>query len=163
MRIRNFIGAGLLSVLLIGARAQPEQRPEQMFVLLPPSEATSLAEKYERKGPDRIDGSWQPNLTQIKALEANLSRISDLRSDDAPSIEKNDKKIDHPDRYFRQYVAVVRAGQRLIYINALCDTHNSPGWRSHLVSDFGGGYCFWQAWYDPATESFSDLTVNGLD
>ena len=153
MRTHNFIGVGFLIVLLTGAQAQQEQR----FVLLPPSQANSLAEKYERKGPDRIDGTWQPTTSQIQALEANLSRISDLRSYDAP----NGEQIEYPDRYFRQYVAVIRAGERLIYINALCDVRNIPQWRNQLVSVYDGGNCFWQAWYDPATGSFSELAVNG--
>jgi hypothetical protein len=153
MRTRYFIGASLLIVLLIGAQAQQEQR----FVLLPSSAANSLAEQYPRKGPDRIDGSWQPTISQIKVLEANLHNISNLTSFDDP----NGQKIEHPDRYFRQYVAVVRAGVRLIYINALCDVYHRPEWRNHLVRVLDGGNCFWQVWYDPATGSFSDLAVNG--
>ena len=153
MRIRNFIGAGFLIVLLTSAQAQQEQR----FVLLPSIEAKSLAEKYDRKGPDRIDGSWRPAPSQIQALEANLSRISDLRSYDAP----NGEQIEHPDRYFRQYVAAIRAGERLIYINALCDVRDVPQWRNHLVSPSDGTHCFWQAWYDPATGGFSELAVSG--
>jgi hypothetical protein len=153
MRTRSFIGAGLLIVLLTNSQAQQEQR----FVLLPPGESNSLAEEFPRKGPDRIDGSWQPKIAQIKALEANLSHVSDLTS----NYEPNGETVEHPDRFFRQYVAVVRGGQLLIYINALCDVHNRPEWRNHLVPVFTGGNCFWQAWYDPATGSFSELSVNG--
>ena len=153
MPASNLVGAGLLIALLTGAEAQQEQR----FVLLPPSAATSVAELYPRKGPDRIDGSWQPKLAQIKALEAHLQDISKLRSYDAP----DGAQIDHPDRYFRQYVAVVRAGEPVIYVNALCDVYDRPQWRQKFIPISDGGNCFWQAWYDPATATFSELAVNG--
>lgn len=152
MRTRNFIGACLLLLLLINAQAQQELR----YVLLPPSESNTLADRYPRKGPDRIDGIWQPTTSQIKALESNLQNISSLRSDDAP----NGQQIDHPARYFRQYVAVIQGGEPLIYINSLCNVHANPDWRHHLVSAFGGGNCYWQAWYDPATATYFDLTIN---
>lgn len=152
MQARNLIGTGFL-LFLVCAQAQQEQR----FVLLPPRESNTLAEEFPRKGPERIDGSWQPTIAQIQTLETNLSRISDLTSDDNP----NAQKIDHPDRYFRQYVAVVRAGERLIYINALCNVHSKPEWRTRLIRVLDGGNCYWQAWYDPVTGTFSELTVNG--
>lgn len=153
MRTRNFIGVCLLLFLLINVKAQQEQR----YVLLPHSESNTLADRYPRKGPDRIDGSWQPKLSQIEALEAHLQDISKLKSDDTP----NGKQIDHPDRYLRQYVAVIQGGEPLIYINALCNVHSNPDWRHRLILVSDGGNCYWQAWYDPATATYFDLTING--
>ena len=142
-----------LIFLITGAQGQQEQR----FVLLPASEANSLARMYPKNGPEKIDGSWQPTKSQIETLEANLSHISDLRSGGAP----NGEKIAHPEQYYRQYVPVVRDGQKLIYVNALCEVRFSTDWREHVAIVMDGGNCFWQAWYNPATEKFLTLYING--
>ena len=127
-------------------------------MLLPASEVGSFARMYPTKGPERIDGSWQPTNDDIDTIEANLHYISDLRSFGAP----NGEKIEHPDTYFRQYLAVFRGGQKRIYINAMCDVKYSTDWRTHLAIVMDGGNCFWQAWYDPATQKFLSLMINGV-
>ena len=153
MSTRKFVVAVLLVFLNICAHGQQEQR----FVLLPASEARSLAEMYPEEGPDKIDGDWQPTKLQIENLEANLHHLSDLRSFGAPKGEK----IERPEQYFRQYLAVVRDGQNLIYINSFCQTQYVSNWRNHIAIVMDGGNCFWQAWYDPATEKFLSLYING--
>jgi hypothetical protein len=150
---RTLAIACLLIFLTTYARTQQEQR----FVLLPEREANSLAKMYPKDGPDRINGGWQPSQPQIQSLEANLPHVSDLRSGGAP----NGEKITHPELYFRQYVAVVRAGQKLIYVNAICQIRYAPDWREHVAVVMDGGNCFWQAWFDPATQKFSELYING--
>ena len=94
-----------------------------------------------------------PSKLQIETLEANLPHISDLKSSGAA----NGEKIAHPEQYFRQCVALVRAGQRLIYVNGLCQVQDISYWRDRLAIVMDGGNCFWQAWYDPATEMFLSL------
>ena len=145
--------ASILIFLFTGAQGQQERR----FVLLPASEAINLARMYPKKGPERIDGGWQPTQSQIETLEANLPHVSDLRSFGAPKGET----IDHPEQYYRQYLAVIRAGQNLIYVNALCHVQYISDWRDHIAIVMDGGHCFWQAWYDPATEKFLTLYING--
>jgi len=153
MRTRKLVVAGLLIFLI--AVAQGEQ--DQCSVLLPESEANRLASMYPKKGPQGIDGSWQPSRSQIETLEASLPHISDLRNGGAP----NGQKIEHPERYYRQYLAVVRAGQKVIHVNALCQVGEISYWRNQLAIVMDGGSCFWNAWYDPATEKFSELYING--
>ena len=153
MITKKAIISGLLVFLLSAAFGQQEEH----FVLLPESEASSLAKMYPKNGPEKIDGSWQPSKSEIDALEANLSHISELKSFGAPRGES----IPHPEKYFRQYVAVIRAEHRLIYINAFCDVRDISYWHDHLAIVMDGGNCFWQAWYDPATSKFSGLSVNG--
>jgi hypothetical protein len=143
----------LLVSFIVGAQGQQEIR----FALLPASETASLAREYPKSGPDKIDGGWQPNKAVIDNLEANLPHISELRSFGAP----NGEKIEHPNTYFRQYLAVIRGGQRKIYVNAMCDVKYSKDWRTHLAIVMDGGSCFWQAWFDPATEKFTDFYING--
>jgi hypothetical protein len=155
MRKRNLIGAALLIGLIAGAQGQHEQ----WSVVLPASEAKMAANFYPKRGPERIDGTWEASKTQIDALEANLSHISDLKGRGGTT----GGRIEHPDRYFRQYIAVLRTGNKRIFINAFCDDITpSPIWRDHFYVILDGGSCVWYALYDPSTGSISDLEMNGV-
>ncbi len=104
-----------------------------------------------------MDGSWNVTQLQIAALEANVKRISSLReAGSARAI-----RITHPEDCYRQYVAVVVAGRKLIYVNAFSGIE-VPGWRSHFVTICDGGETVWGVLYDPVTGKFSDLEVNGV-
>jgi hypothetical protein len=135
--IGSFVFAFLMS-----AQGQQEQR----FVILPGRAAGSIANQ----------GSWRPTKADIDGLEANLSKVSALTAEGWPS----NVHIDHPKQYFRQYVAVIRGGQRRIYVNAFCDEHLRSHWRDQLVVVQDGATCFWQALYDPVTNRFSNLRIN---
>jgi hypothetical protein len=69
-------------------------------------------------------------------------------------------RIEHPERYFRQYIGVSHREQRRIYINAFCIDPPPSDWRTHLYTVIDGATCFWQALYDPITKTISDLTIN---
>ena len=64
--------------------------------------------------------------------------------------------IDHPERYFRQYVAISRAGKRVLYINAFCDENPPAYWRKRLVIVADGATCYWQAFCDEEVFTFDD-------
>ena len=147
--------AAILLFLVVDATGQQAQR----FVVLPASEAKMAADFYPKEGPERIDGPWEASMADIAALEVNLSHISDLKSRGGIT----GGRIEHPERYFRQYIAVLQAGNRRIFINAFCDSiHPSSIWHNHFYVIMDGGSCVWHALYDPATKSFSDLETNGL-
>jgi hypothetical protein len=131
---------------------------EQHYVILPAQEASAVASLYPKKGPARITGSWQASKENIEGLEAYLSHISDFKFRSRGS---NDH-IEHPDQYFRQYVAALRAGRKMIFVNAFCEVQLFPGLRKsdHLLIVSDGGACFWHAFYDPETQKFSDFEVN---
>jgi hypothetical protein len=155
MSARRLKTGAILLFLVADATGQQAQRS----VVLPASEAKMAADFYPKKGPERIDGTWEASMEDIAGLEANLSHISDLKSRGGTIGDR----IEHPDRYFRQYIAVLQAGNRRIFINAFCDgIHPSPIWHDHFYVIMDGGSCVWQALYDPATKSFSDLETNGL-
>jgi len=132
----------LLFMLVTGAQAQQDAR----FVLLPARAASGIANQ----------GTWKPTKADIDAVEANISQVSSLKSGGrSPAIH-----IDHPERYFRQYVPIIQAGQKRLYVNAFCD-EPPPYWHSRLVVAItDGGTCYWQALYDPATKKFSHLRIN---
>lgn len=136
--------ATLLFFLIQSAVAQQEQRS----VLLPASEAAQIDCKI----------SWQPTKVDIEALEANLPHVANLQARGW----KPGQHIDHPERYFRQYVACVASGKRKIFVNAFCNTPSSTDWHSRLLLTADGGSCFWHVTYDPVTKKFSGLEINGI-
>ena len=134
-------------------QAVPKHGPR--FVLLPASEIAAYGGASPGTKPHMEN--WEPTVADINDLEANLSQISAL-SRKEPDAERH---IDDPSQYFRQYLAVAVNGRRTIFVNALCNVEPGEGWRKHLVYVLDGGKCYWNAVYDPATQRFSDLVVNG--
>jgi hypothetical protein len=142
MRSRNF----LLILLLVLAAHSRAQQQQQRFAVLPLSAAKTV----------RNNGTWKPSQSDIDGAEASISQISSLKAERWSSAIY----IDHPEKYFRQYVPVIRAGKRSIYVNAFCEEPPPADWRSQLVIVMDGATCFWQALYDPATKTYSNLTIN---
>jgi len=134
-------------------QAVPNHGPR--FVLLP---ATEIATYAAVSGGARAHvENWEPTLGDINDLEANLSQITAL-SNKEPDANRH---IDDPSQYFRQYLAVAVNGKKTIFVNALCSVEPGDSWRKHLIVVMDGGKCYWNAVYDPATQKFSDLVVNG--
>ena len=127
--------------------AKHSSSPATRFVLLPASEATLIPN----------EGTWQPAKADIDGLEARLQQLSSVKAEDRSASQIT---IDHPRQYFRQYVAAIREGKQLIYINAFCDEAQFPDWHRRLVVVFDGGSCYWQALYEPVTHGFSALLVH---
>lgn len=133
------------------------QRHEPPFALLPESEIAAYGKSFANPKPPMQ--SWEPTVADINDLEASLAQITALSSKE----QDTDEQIDHPDQYFRQYLAVVVNGKRTIFVNAFCSNEGHwNDWRKRLVIVMDGGKCFWNALYDPATQSFSDLKINGV-
>ena len=101
--------------------------------------------------------SWTPSQTDIEGLESRLSQISRLK---IRGWESTPIRIDHPEKYFRQYVGVKHNGKREIYINAFDDDPPPQDWRTRLYVVSDGDIGYWHAFYDPDTKIFSDLTIN---
>ncbi len=130
----------LLSTFVLIGQAQHESR----FVLL----SANLP-----RGLVASQGAWTPSATDISKAENSIAQIATLPANYARV------HIDHPEGYFRQYVPIRQAGRKLLYVNAFCEAPSY--WRTQLVIVSDGGTCFWQALYDPATDKYSNLTVNG--
>lgn len=145
-----------LTLLLVfcGTANAKKSRP---FVLLPSTATQHISRLCSRKGISNVSGSWRPNKHDIQLLESRLPRISALRSKG----ELNGIQIQHPDRYYRQYIAVVVGSRRMIYLNAFSD-RPSPPWRTELVDVCDSGPSGWGVLYDPVTGQFSFLRVNSM-
>lgn len=135
--------------------APVSQRHKPDFVLLPEAEVATYAGLLA--DPKQHLESWEPTVGDIEDLNSNLSQISALSSKDLDA----NRRIDAPDQYFRQYLAVVVNGKKTIFVNSLCSDVQPPNRRKKLILGADGGKCFWHASYDPATQSFSNLVVNG--
>jgi hypothetical protein len=130
------------------------QSHEPLFALLPESEIAAYAERFAV--PKANLQAWEPTVADINDLESNLPQISVLSG-------TGTEHIDHPDSYFRQYLAVVVNGKKSIFVNALCTNKDHlTDWRKRLVFVHDGGKCFWHVTYDPATQKFTDLEINGV-
>ncbi|WP_109487682.1 hypothetical protein [Occallatibacter savannae] len=127
---------------------------ERDFVLLPADEL-NLWTKYFGSGT-HAEG-WEPTLGDMNDAEGALGQIADLSKNDADA----NRRVDDPRNYYRQYLAVAVDGKRKLFLNAVCSTDQNANWRKRLVIAMDGGKCFWHAVYDPATQRYSDLTVNG--
>ena len=129
------------------------------YVLLPASEGVAFA-KFLTGGSKAVVQSWEPTVADIEGLEANLAQLPSLIENGQDS----GRHIDDPHRYLRQYVAFTQDGNQKIYVNAFCSKQGSDPneWHKHLVIALDGGSCFWHALYDPSTQRFSDLAINGV-
>ena len=130
---------------------------DQRSVLLPAHEVKAVSDRYADERSEKYDGTWQPTKADLDGLESSLSQVSTMK------IVGWDAKIhiEHPERYFRQYVAVRVSGKNKMFVNAFrWPDPPPPDWpdRLWLVSDGALGY--WQALYDPYTKKFSNLRIN---
>jgi hypothetical protein len=139
-------------LLLLGLASHSQQQIKS--VLLPARAASTVHKIRGGEGFARI--GWVPAKKDIKSLETDLSQVTGLRPKGWPAIIR----IEHPEQYFLQYVGVVRSGQKLIYVNAFCETQPPLDWRDRLYVVDDGATCFWQALYDPIARMFSNLTIN---
>ncbi|HEY2469818.1 MAG TPA: hypothetical protein VGI45_18505 [Terracidiphilus sp.] len=132
-----------------------KHKPE--FALLPTNEIPSAIGYFVHPMP-HAEG-WEPTVGDIEDVEANLSQITTLSTQDP----NPNNHVANPHQYFRQYLAVVVDGKKTIFLNAFCtDQGHTNDWRKHLVFVYDGGKCFWHATYDPANQKFSDLVINGV-
>jgi hypothetical protein len=81
----------------------------KQFAVLPESESHAVSTLCSRGRPT-VDGGWEPTRDDIKMLESRLSRISKLRS----KAGLVGFRIANPSSYYRQYVAIMVAGPKLI-------------------------------------------------
>ena len=100
---------------------------------------------------------WTPSDAEIRELEAALPGFL------AKSWPANRGPLTDLASYRRQYFGLSRDARRIIFVNALCGPYaeTSPDWQESIVVVFDGGGCFFRVYYDPATNKFDDLRVNG--
>ena len=160
--IAGALGLRLLRIAPLPNKDQRAARPPISgpdYVVLPESETAAYV-KYYLANPGIAVQSWQPSDADLKGLEANLPQVSNLKENGTGP----GRHIDHPNEYFRQYLPIVQSGRRQIFVNAFCreERDYSDEWRQRLHIVYDGGKCYWQAFYDPLTQKFSNLLINGV-
>jgi hypothetical protein len=139
-------------VLLICDLASAQR---EKSVLLPQSEAHSLAEQCSRTNPPEFNETWQPTEAAIKDMESKFSRIAECCEEGT--------RFDDPEDSYMQYVGIIVKGRKLIYINAFPFVGELfKDWKERAVRVCDGGSGFWGVLYDTETGKFFDLAVNGL-
>ena len=149
MKTIRSLGTSLIVAILLFRSPASHAQSDKRAVVLPPF------------GAWEIGGIWQPTKEDVAGLEASLEHISRLEAENWPA--KSGVHIDHPERYFRQYIGVIRDWKLRIYVNAFCsDLQPSPAWQRRLYQIMDGGTCAWQAIYDPSARRFLSLRINGV-
>ena len=141
-----------LTLLFVSVAAA---QTDSHWILLPASAAPEAAKQCSRGAP-QVQGGWTPNPQDIAGLEQRLPAIARLEG----GFTGHSIHIEHPELAYRQYVGVVVAGHRLIYVNAVRGPFEKYA-REHVEVVCDGGSPFWGVLYDPATGRFFDLQTNG--
>lgn len=101
----------------------------------------------------QADNSWMPTVDGVAALEAGLVAFLQESETDTDFWE-------YLPNYTRQYAGIEEEGRRLIYGNYFCSDMGLD-WQKDFVFVEDGGDCFFQVIFDPETNTFLSLSVNG--
>lgn len=142
----------LLAASLCGAAALPAGGG----VVLSPRAAAPLYRQCSRAGPIPGEGYWKPAAGDLAALEASLPRA--LAAERARGVRLPDLPLA---AFGRQYVAVVRGGRRMIYVNGFPAQAGDDTWRRQAVVVCDGGPAFFGAEYDVTARRFVRFDFNG--
>lgn len=155
--------------------APPAPSPPRQWVVISAEEAPHVFAQCSRLAPREKDGPfWAPSVAQIEELERGLPAY--LRK------QGHAKHAAELGTYLRQYVGFVRAGRKLIYLNAfsaemeetltrVCrempERSGKPrcspdAWRREAMYVCDGGDSLWGLEYDPASKTFDHLDFNGV-
>ena len=147
----------LIVTLLLALAVSISAQTKTLWTLLPENQADRARQLCSRPGPPKFQGTWKPTNADIQTMESRLSRISKLRTESGIL----GVQIEHPDRYYRQYLGIIVDGRKFIFINAFCDDKPSESWHEFLVDVCDGG-CSWGVVYDVTAGEFSHLEMNGV-
>jgi hypothetical protein len=118
------------------------------------------AEQAEVQFPSigmQVEGTWTPTDADVARLEAALPDF--LRTAEDPWLMPDPPIWERAPEYKRQYLGIIEAGEQVIYANFFCSDHEN--WQEQVVFVLDGGDCYFQVKYNPQTDEFYDLSVNG--
>jgi hypothetical protein len=158
LRNTKAIGASLTLLLALPSIVFAQDRQLSRSVVLPPPSVDDLGQAEPAVAKLFTNGTWQISKDDVVNLESALPQISSLKVRGWPATIH----VDHAEKYFRQYFAVIRGGKKLIYVNAFCKEEPGTNWRERLFVVSDGATCYWQVFFDPALKRFSELAFNAL-
>jgi hypothetical protein len=136
--------------------------------ILPPDRAKDLVHQCSRGAPGPVEGTWLPDKTQVRELEARLPEALDS------ALAKRGEKEHRPRDFLRQYGGFIIHGHKIIYMNAFprsliddeerFNEHNEHkrSWHRDVEGVCDGGPSFFGVEYDPKTKTFSHFEFNGI-
>lgn len=92
--------------------------------------------------------------SEIRSANANLGKLASMRDSDGRGIRPLNE-------YVYQYVGIVHAGTNKVYVNAIMPPPDDIIWKKQALIMCDGGDRAFGALYNPATQTFSDLEING--
>ncbi len=109
-----------------------------------------------------IDGTWTLSDRDVLRLERNLHRLEGRTSE----LTREPEPLDDPLTYDRQYLGVVVAGRKWVYVNAFTASEEvlatvgiEPTHELFVMCD--GRLDHWSVLYDPRRRRFKDLAIRG--
>jgi hypothetical protein len=133
----------------------------------------SAGEESESIPPEHqviLKGQWTPTKDQTeKALMATAIFVRKIASQPAGKTFAENYKIGGAAKisrqmatYVVQFIGKVRNGKKVIFCSffATVELKNFSRWKESEPMVDGGGYDFWQVYYDPETEKCDDFQVN---
>jgi hypothetical protein len=143
----------IIAIALLGTAcsfAKPGLPPH--VAILQANQASEALKQCSRPSPSAVSGGWDVSPEIAAQIEADLPKLSGQMHGVNPQV------------FYRQYVGIVQAGKRRVYINAFApDTleKHDDSWETKPTGACDGGNLFWGAVYDPVTHQFSELEFNG--
>ncbi|HEX8844193.1 MAG TPA: hypothetical protein VF791_06095 [Pyrinomonadaceae bacterium] len=98
---------------------------------------------------------WTPDKVEVLKLERGISAY--LKKPESKASPGLWSKLMS---YKRQYVGIVKNGHKKIFANFFCDA-GGRDWKTTPIFVLDGGDCFFTILYDPNSDAFSDLSING--
>lgn len=133
-------------------------------VVLPESAGVPLHRERlcNRPMPWPIEGTWIPDLSVVRRLEAALAIALPVSLDRAPG-GRYPKPV--ATSFYRQYLGLVVGGKKLVYINGLHEqlvAHSRPDeWKAVAWNGCDGGLHAFGAEYDVDSDRIQNIIFNG--
>ncbi len=151
----------LIFSLLLSNLALAETSPNVLtlapnnFAVLPIEIAPQVLKQCSRDTP-QVDSFWIPKQAEIIQLEGQLIDFLNQK-------KKATYNTPYPQAYDRQFIGIIQNGEKLIYGNFFPFKYSKTFHRLAEIIDVCDGFgSFWGVIYNPNTQQFSELRINGL-
>lgn len=150
--------------LLFSYQASPAVLDPSHGVVLPEVAGKPLHRERlcNRPMPWPIEATWVPKESTIKRVESALGPALQSALEQAPG-GRYPKPV--ASAFYRQYLGLVVAGRRIVYINGLHEQLVANGrpaeWRTTVWNGCDGGLFAFGADFDPESGQIQNLIFNG--
>lgn len=118
----------------------------------------SAEQSAQARGIFTAESTWTPSPADVAKLEAGLTTF--LQGVENPWLRTDPPIWQRVPEYHRQYLGLVQNGEDIIYANFFC-VDDFDDWQNEFVLVMDGGDCFFQIRYNPQTDEFLDIMING--